>query len=275
MSDTRFALVTGAAGGIGLGVGARLAQRGLTVIAVERNLELAERATAAIGASSIAVACDLSDRSSVAELSDRIEHEWGGRLDVVVFNAGVIIPGDAADTSTPDLEFQLEIMLLSVLALANVTARVFRAKNQGHILATVSMGGILAMPGSAAYAAAKAGLRAYLASLKAELRGTAVAVSGIYPSAVDTPMLYHEATHDGSLLNFVGRVSHIDEVVNMFDLVLRSKRLEIYLPYSDSILSRFLQCFPWILPRILGPLESMGRRGRSKYLATKRIGASA
>jgi short-subunit dehydrogenase len=166
-------------------------------------------------------------------------------------------------------------MLLSVLALANVTARVFRARNHGHILATVSMGGILAMPGSAAYAAAKAGLRAYLASLKAELRDTAVAVSGIYPSAVDTPMLYHEATHHGSLLNFVGRVSHIDEVVNMFDMALRSKRLEIYLPYSDSILSRFLQCFPWILPRILGPLESMGRRGQSKYLATKQIGANA
>ncbi|WP_146072586.1 SDR family NAD(P)-dependent oxidoreductase, partial [Arthrobacter sp. 4R501] len=62
MSDTRFALVTGAAGGIGLGVGACLAQRGLIVIAVERNLELAERATAAIGAGAIAVACDLSDR---------------------------------------------------------------------------------------------------------------------------------------------------------------------------------------------------------------------
>jgi short-subunit dehydrogenase len=275
MHDARLALVTGAAGGIGLGVGERLAQRGLTVIAVERNLKLAEQAAAAIGAGSIAVACDLSDRSSVAELSRRIENEWGGRLDVVVFNAGVIIPGDAADTSTPDLEVQLEIMLVSVIALANVTARVFRAKNQGHILATVSMGGILAMPGSAAYAAAKAGLRAYLASLKGELRDTAVAVSGIYPSAVDTPMLYHEATHHGSLLNFVGRVSHVDDVVNMFDLALGSKRLEIYLPYSDSILSRFLQCFPWILPRILGPLESMGRRGQRKYLATKQIGANA
>jgi len=68
------------------------------------------------------------------------------------------------------------------------------------------MGGILALPTSATYSAAKAGLRAFFAALNAELHSSGVHVSGIYPSAVDTPMLRHEATDGGSPLNFVGTV---------------------------------------------------------------------
>jgi short-subunit dehydrogenase len=146
-----------------------------------------------------------------------------------------------------------------------------KAQGRGHIVATVSMGGILSLPGSAAYSAAKAGLRAYLAALRTELRGTGVAVSGIYPSAVDTPMLLHEATHDGSLLNFFGKVSTADDVADVFERALRRRGLEHYLPYGDSVLCRLLETFPWIVPPLLGPAEALGRRGRAKYLARKGI----
>jgi hypothetical protein len=58
-------------------------------------------------------------------------------------------------------------------------------------------------------------------------------------------MLLNEATHDGSLLNFVGKVSTVRDVADVFEKVQRKRRLEYYLPYSDSLLVRSLECFPW------------------------------
>lgn len=271
MSERGLALVTGAAGGIGLEVARRLTDRGYGVIVVERDEALATTATTALGAGSKSVACDLSKKDEVARLVGRIEGEWAERLEIVVCNAGIIVPGNVVNTDPALLDTQLDVMLTSVLHVVRAAARVFVAKDRGHVIATVSHGGILAMPGSAAYSAAKAGLRAYLSALSAELRDTKVAVSGIYPSAVDTPMLRHEATHGGSLLNFVGTVSPVGKVADTFDKALRTKKLELYHPYSDGVLSRFLQCFPWMLPRLLGPLEWMGRRGQKKYLASPAV----
>ncbi|WP_460060595.1 SDR family NAD(P)-dependent oxidoreductase [Streptomyces sp. YKOK-I1] len=271
MSDrTSLALVTGAAGGIGEAVCTRLASQGRTLLCVERDATLAAKAATAAGADAVPVGCDLSDRDAVSALCARIEEEWADRLELVFLNAGVIIPGDAAEATATQLRLQLDVMLGSVVELAAAAARVMKARGRGHIVATVSMGGILALPGSAAYSAAKAGLRAYLAALGAELRGTGVAVSGIYPSAVDTPMLLHEATHDdGSLLNFLGKVSTADDVAQVVDRALRTRRLEYYLLYSDSVMCRVLESFPWLVPPLLGPAEAIGRRGRAKYLARK------
>ena len=271
MSEPGLALVTGAAGGIGLEVARRLVHRGYWVIAVERDEDLAAAAATPLGGAAVPVACDLSNREDVERLVARIEGEWAERLEIVVCNAGIIVPGDVVDTHPSQLDLQLDVMLTSVTHVVSAAARVFVAKDHGHVMATVSHGGILAMPGSAAYSAAKAGLRAYLSALSAELRHTKVAVSGIYPSAVDTPMLRHEATHGGSLLNFVGSVSPVSKVADTFDKALRTKKLELYHPYSDGVLSRFLQCFPWMLPRLLGPLEWMGQRGLKKYLATATV----
>lgn len=121
-------------------------------------------------------------------------------------------------------------MLSSVMQIVAASAKAMRERGSGRILATVPTGGILALPGSAASSAAKAGLRATLAAVSAELRGTAVAVSGSYPSAVDTPMLLHEATLAGGLLNFVATISTIDEVADLFNEALRTRRLELYKP---------------------------------------------
>jgi NAD(P)-dependent dehydrogenase (short-subunit alcohol dehydrogenase family) len=266
-----LALVTGAAGGIGVAVCGRLRAQGVRVLCLERDQVLAQKAAAAVGGDALPIACDLSDRNAVAALCARIEGEWADDLTIVFLNAGIILPGQVVDSPAQQLRLQLDVMLGSVAELAGSAARAMTARGRGHIVATVSMGGILALPGSAAYSAAKAGLRAYLAALSAELRGSGVAVSGIYPSAVDTPMLLHEATHDGSLLNFFGKVSTADEVADVFEHAQRKRRLEHFIPYSDSILCRFLESFPWIVPVLLRPAEAIGRRGRAKYLARKGI----
>jgi hypothetical protein len=273
MPSRRLALVTGAAGGIGLEVSKRLAIRGFDLIAVERTDELAERACAAITGSPIPVACDTSDARQVLALCARIAGEWSTELEVLVCNAGVIVPGDVVNTSHDSIDLQMGVMLLSAQHLIAAAVPGFTARNGGHILATVSMGGILALPGSAVYSAAKAGLRAYLSALSAELRSTKVAVSGIYPSAVDTAMLRHEAANGGSLLNFVGTVFTAAQIADAYEKALDRRKLEVYVPYSDSVSTRFVESFPWLVPILLPTLERIGRKGLAKYLAATRKSA--
>lgn len=266
------ALITGAAGGIGSEVARRLAKRGYGIIAVDLSQE-AVSATLAGVPGVVPVGCDLADRAATDALAARIAGEWAASLELLICNAGVVAPGDVADSGVAAATRQLDVMLVNVTRLIGPAAAVFKARGKGHILATVSMGGIIALPGSAAYSAAKAGLRAYLWALSNELRGTGVAVSGVYPSAVDTPMLMHEATHGGSLLNFFGKVSTAADVADAYDRAMRTRRLAVYVPYSDSIITRIAQSFPWIVPPLLPMVNRLGEKGRRKFLSARGITA--
>ncbi len=198
----------------------------------------------------IPVVSDAANPVQLSALADRIGGEWSDRLDVLVCNAGLIVPGDVAEQTPESLDLHLDVMLRAPMRLIAAAVPAMKARGAGHILATVSMGGILPLPGSAAYSAAKAGLRAYLMALHAELRGTGVTVGGIYPSGVDTPMLRLEARHaHGSRLNWLGKVFTVADVVRTYERALDKGRLENYLPWSDSVSTRFGITFPALANR--------------------------
>ncbi|PPJ24946.1 short-chain dehydrogenase [Nocardia nova] len=267
MASDKYALVTGAAGGIGLEVAQRFAKRGYRVLAAERTDDLAARAVEKIGSGAEPVACDLADADAVAGLCERIEKEWGTDLEICFLNAGIIVPGDVLDTTPEQIDLQLQIMLVATIKLARSAAAALAASGGGQIVATVSQGAVLALPGSATYSTAKAGLRAFLAAFHLEMRGTGVSISGVYPSAVDTPMLRHEAVHGGSLLNFVGTVSSVSDVADAVDKAIRTGRVEIHLPVSDGLTAKFLQFAPRLVPLLLPFANRIGEKGRKRYLS--------
>lgn len=260
-------MVTGAAGAIGGGVSLMLRSKGYRVIAVDIDDVAAARAVLAIGGETIGVACDVRDRDQVLALADRIRGEWAGRLEVLVCNAGLIVPGPVGSFDPSVLSAQVDVMLSCPIQLMNAAVPGMRARGRGRLLATVSMGGIISLPGSATYSAAKSGLRAFLTALSAELAGTGVRVSGVYPSGVDTPMLRFEARHGGSLLNFVGKVHTVPDVVQTYEKALTGRRLEVYLPYSDSITTRVANFVPGASNRIIPLFERLARRGHARFLA--------
>ncbi|HEY5882235.1 MAG TPA: SDR family oxidoreductase [Nakamurella sp.] len=263
----RLALVTGAAGAIGSGVSSMLRSKGYRLIAVDIDAAAVDRAVATIGDDTIGAVCDARDRDDVIALANRIRGEWADRFEVLVCNAGLIVPGSVGTFDPAELAAQVDVMLACPVQLMNAAVPGMRARGRGRLLATVSMGGIISLPGSATYSAAKAGLRAFLTALSAELTGTGVRVAGVYPSGVDTPMLRLEARHGGSMLNFVGKVFSVPDVVEAFEKALTGRRLEVYLPYSDSITTRVANFVPGASNRIIPLFERFGRRGHAKYLA--------
>ena len=260
-----LAIVTGAASGIGAEVAQRLARRGYGVIAVDRTQELADQAATGLGGESIPVACNLSSASETKTLCQRIATEWPQGLEVLVCNAGVTVPADVANHTPEEIDLQLDVILRSSMHLINAALGVFLPRDRGHVMATVSLGGICPLPGSAPYSAAKAGLRAFLAALNCEVAGTGVRVSGIYPTAVNTPMLEGEARL-GSALNFLSRVLTVNEVADAYERALDKPKLEIYVPYHESLSARAALWTPSLIPRLLPFFNRIGERGRAKYL---------
>ena len=130
------------------------------------------------------------------------------------------------------------------------------------------------MPGSAAYSASKFGLRGFLASVRLELAGQGVQVNAVLPGAVDTPMLRYEATHGGSVLNFLNKsVLSVDHVAEAALHALDGDKAEVYVPYADGVLGRVAGSLPWILPHLLPWFEAEGRKGQARFLADRGLSA--
>lgn len=258
------ALITGACGGIGREVAQRLDRSGYRLILIDINesalLEMAEDYTG-----SVTVACDLANADRLKKLCSQIENELG-EIDIAFVNAGVIAPGYFTGLSKESIDQQIDINFRSAVHLIHSSALNMQQRGKGHIIATVSIGGILSLKGSATYSATKFALRGLLAALKHELADKGIAVSGLYPSGVDTAMLRHEALHGGSALNFIGKVQAVEQVGDAFEKALAKKRLEVYVPYGDSISARLLASFPWVMKHLYPSLEWLGEKGRKVYI---------
>lgn len=265
------ALITGGGGAIAAEIATRLDRRGYRLILADINEARMGEVAKRLSHEPVLVCADLSTADGVAALSGLIETEHGD-LALLVNNAGYVEPGDIADLGSDVIDRHIAINLIAPMQLARVAARLMRARKSGDILSIVSMGGIVALKGSASYAASKFGLRGFLTSIRSELAGDGVRVMGVFPSGVDTPMLRYEAVHSsGSALNFVGKVLTAAEVADACMNALDSGRLETYIPYGDSITSRIIGAFPWLIEKVLPRFEKAGEKGRAKFRAERGI----
>jgi len=261
-------LITGGGGAIAGEMAQRLEARGHTLVLADIDRGRMEANAKALKTPPIMIDADLSTAEGIAALAAAIERDHAD-LEILVNNAGYIEPGDAHELAPAVLDRHLMINLAAPMQLARAAARVMLPRRRGHILSIVSMGGIVALRGSAAYAAAKFGLRGFQTSIRAELKPHGIGVSGVFPSGVDTPMLRYEATHNGSPLNFVGRVLTPGEVAQAAMRALDSGRLETYVPYGDSLTTRLVGAFPWLIERLLPLFEAKGEAGRRRFLAQR------
>jgi short-subunit dehydrogenase len=266
MARTKTALVTGAAGDIGANVAERLCTLGYKLILIDVNENRLNEVSKKLP-ESVVVTCDLTDRDQLRQLRSRIENDFGP-IDLAFINAGVIFVGNVLDLDENQIDLQLELNLRSAIHLIKACASNMAAHGSGHIISTVSMGGIVSLKGSATYSASKFGLRGFMTGICDELRPLGINVTGIYPSGVDTQMLRYEALNGGSNLNFVSPPLSVDDVGKAVIKAIKSKRLEVYLPYSESISARLVSCFPWIIHYLYPLMEWIGKRGLKKYLTT-------
>lgn len=180
------AIVTGGSKGIGRAVALGLLREGYRVVIAARDpqgLAVAQAALASAG-EVLPVACDLRDPQQCEALVARAV-DWGGRLNVLVNNAGVGIFKQVAAMSVEEFAEQLHTNLFAAFYLTRAALPHLLA-SQGWVINVASLAARHPFAGGAAYCASKAGLVAFSECLMQEVRQQGVRVAAILPGSVDT-----------------------------------------------------------------------------------------
>ncbi|MDG3008958.1 mycofactocin-coupled SDR family oxidoreductase [Rhodococcus sp. D2-41] len=202
----RVALVTGAARGQGRTHALAFAERGADLVICDRcsdapgvgyplgtEEDLAEtaRLIRALGRKVIAVTADTADRPALEALVARAEAELGG-VDVAVANAGVSAMSLITDHDQAVWDDVVDTNLKGVFNTIAACAPGMARRGYGRIVTVSSMLGRTAVPGQAAYCAAKWGVIGMSKSAASELAPQGVTVNVVAPGNIDTPMVRND-----------------------------------------------------------------------------------
>jgi len=186
----KVALVTGASSGIGAAVAIELADAGWDVMAAGRDEGRLEE-VADVSESIATWAGDLSDSEDCDDLVAETIEEFG-QIDCLVNSAGVMLRGNAAETSDEDWRDTMSINLdipffLSRAALPHLIS------STGSIINISSFWGLRAGPRAVSYCVSKGGLIQLTKAMAHDHAGYGIRVNAICPGGVDTPMLAESA----------------------------------------------------------------------------------
>ncbi|MEM7616458.1 MAG: SDR family NAD(P)-dependent oxidoreductase, partial [Pseudomonadota bacterium] len=178
------AVVTGGAQGIGLAVTARLIASGAEVVVLDRNIDLAKRASGTVGAKALEV--DVASWDGVEAAMGKAQQMLGG-IDIAVFSAGIAgANAPVADYSVDEWKRVIDIDLTGIFYCCKAVVPVMKAQNYGRIVNIASVAGKEGNPNAGAYSAAKAGVIALTKSLGKELADLDIAVNCVTPAAART-----------------------------------------------------------------------------------------
>ncbi|MFM1959072.1 MAG: hypothetical protein RL588_589 [Pseudomonadota bacterium] len=176
-------LVVGAGDGLGSAVARAFAAEGLTVCMTRRarnldRLEALAEDIRAVGGEAHAFGCDAREEAEVVALFDRIEAEIGP-LEVVVFNIGANVRFPIVETTARVFTKVWEMACFAGFLTGREAARILAPRGRGTLIFTGATASIRGREGFAAFAAAKAGLRALAQSLARELGPQGVHVAHV------------------------------------------------------------------------------------------------
>jgi NAD(P)-dependent dehydrogenase (short-subunit alcohol dehydrogenase family) len=201
----RVALVSGAAGGIGAAVAARLADEGATVVGVD------------VAPVEGGIRCDVTDEDSCAAAVAQVV-DAHGRLDILANVAGIGTAAAVCDVDPDEWRRIIDVNLTGTFLLSQAGVPALLAST-GCIVNMASVAGLRATPYNAAYCASKGGVILLTKSLAIELAAAGVRVNAVCPASVDTPFLRNFALPEGADLSLftraaspMGRRVEVDEV---------------------------------------------------------------
>ena len=180
-------IITGSSRGIGLAIAKQAAQEGHRVLALSRNAETVR----SLGLDNLdALPFDITNPQSLEESDAWIDKNWGGKIDVLINNAGVLTHKPLAQTTLEDFQSVYAVNVFGPALLMGLWAP--KMGKQGHVVNISSMGGIQGsakFAGLSAYSSSKGALITLTELLAEEYKETGPHFNALALGAVDTEML--------------------------------------------------------------------------------------
>jgi NAD(P)-dependent dehydrogenase (short-subunit alcohol dehydrogenase family) len=214
----QVALVTGASSGMGLATAKGFAEAGAAVVLADINeaaVHKASEALNAVGHQTVAVVCDVADEKQAAAMVERTVAAFG-RLDMAYNNAGILGPmGDVTDETAEAFDQVNSVNLRGVWTCMKHELLQMRKQGSGAIVNCSSLGGLVGLPGRAAYHATKHGVIGPTKSAALDYAAKGIRVNAVCPGCVDTPM--GDAIDPAAMKEFlkdqpIGRMGQAEEV---------------------------------------------------------------
>jgi short-subunit dehydrogenase len=179
-------LLTGASGGLGQAIARALAERGASLVLTGRRTEVLEPLAGELGARALAV--DLAEPAEAERLAQQCAD-----ADILVANAALPASGRLESFSVDEIDRALNVNLRAPIVLAHSLSPAMVGRGRGHLLFMSSLAGKAATPGTALYNASKYALRGFASALRADLHGSGVGVSAVFPGFIREAGMFADA----------------------------------------------------------------------------------
>uniref|UniRef100_A0A0E0R7U7 Uncharacterized protein n=2 Tax=Oryza rufipogon TaxID=4529 RepID=A0A0E0R7U7_ORYRU len=191
------ALVTGRSKGIGRAIVEELVGFGSTVHTCARSEAELSRCQEELTAKGLAVSfsvCDVSVRTDREELVSRVRELFGGKLNILVNNAGLTLSKLTLETTTSDYTQQIVANFESCFHLSQLLHPLLKAFERGSIINISSISSYLAYPYLAVYSAAKGAMNQFSKALASDWAGDNIRINCVAPGLTRTPLLEEHPT---------------------------------------------------------------------------------
>ena len=199
--DGRVAVITGASSGLGERFTRVLHGAGATVVIGARRTDRLQALADELGDAIVPVTCDVTDDASCEAFLTAALEAGGGRIDVLVNNAGVSAPGPAEHETVADFRRVVDVNLNSIFVLSQLFGRVMIAQGSGSIVNIASVLGLVAAAPlkQASYCASKGGVVNLTRELGAQWARKGLRVNAIAPGWFPSEMTEEMFDDEGSM----------------------------------------------------------------------------
>lgn len=194
----KTAVITGGASGIGLAVAQACYAAGASVVLADINEQGLLRAEGWLKQQTpeayqqiVCIPTDVRHEDEVRELME-LTMTLCKRIDLLVTCAGIGSSGSIDTFASSEMQRMMDINFMGTFYCIQKALPVMRRQGAGHFVCLSSVAGKLGNPFLAGYCASKWAVRGFTSAIRAELEGSGIGITTVYPSWVDTPLIQKE-----------------------------------------------------------------------------------
>lgn len=183
----KVVIITGASSGIGEASARLLADQGCKLTLAARSVDKLERLAGELSTETLVVRADMTEASDIANMVERTMARFG-RIDVILANAGIYIPGQFAEGDIDAYSMMLKLNVDAVFRCAHAVIPIMTAQGGGDIVVTSSISGHIDIIGEPVYSASKHAVQTFVHTLRRQVAAAGIRVMSLAPGPVANPM---------------------------------------------------------------------------------------